>query len=268
MATSGSREFVREALRSLPEAFPPAYGARAAIDRASAASLDRLAGEVLGVPPLVLMELAARGVAEVAARIAPAGAPVLVVAGRGNNGGDGLAAARFLTAWGFRPRVVLVHGEPVTADARYEARAAREAGVPIDDARARPEALPTALAAGPVVVLDAIYGIGLTRPLDPADCETIARIDSAEIPILAIDLPSGLDADLGVPLPLALHAEVTATMVAPKAGFAIAKPFVGRVVCIDIGLPPTLLPPRTSDSRWPREALGPEHVRGSGSLGP
>ncbi|MGE0193565.1 MAG: NAD(P)H-hydrate epimerase [Planctomycetota bacterium] len=214
------------------------------MDPASAAALDRAAQEDHGVPGLVLMELAARGVAEVATWLLGPGSRALVVCGRGNNGGDGLAVARNLLAWGHPVDVVLLHGPPTTPDARREAEAARTAGIALADATQDDLALARALEGKPDLVVDAIFGIGLTRELSSSDVATLELLRGTRVPVLAVDVPSGLHAGTGKPLPVALRALITATMVAPKTGFARARDVVGHVVCVDIGLPPSLLPPR------------------------
>ena len=244
MTSSGSRVFFPASGPSWPPSVPLPYGPRQALDPASAAALDRTAQEDYGIPGLVLMELAARGVAEVATWLLEPGAHALVVCGRGNNGGDGLAVARNLVAWGYGAEVVLLHGSPTTPDARQEARAAQDAGIELVDATADADAVARALAREPALVVDAIFGIGLTRELGEGDVATLEALQASGVPVLAVDVPSGLDAGTGKPLPVALPARITATMVAPKTGFAHASDLVGHVVCIDIGLPPSLLPPR------------------------
>lgn len=244
MTSSGSRAFFGSCGRPWPAAVPLPYGPREALDPGSAADLDRQAQEAHGIPGLVLMELAARGVAEVATWVLEPGVGALVVCGRGNNGGDGLAVARNLVAWGYRAEVVLLHGSPTTPDALHEARAAKEAGIALADATREPGALARALARKPALLVDAIFGIGLTRELCEGDVATIGMLQASRVPVLAVDVPSGLHAGTGKPLPVALPALITATMVAPKTGFAHARDVVGHLVCVDIGLPPALLPPR------------------------
>jgi ADP-dependent NAD(P)H-hydrate dehydratase / NAD(P)H-hydrate epimerase len=106
------------------------------------------------------------------------------------------------------------------------------------------------LAVQPALIIDGLFGIGLDRPLDSAWIKLVDRINEAKIPILAIDVPSGLNADSGEPQGGAIRATVTLTLGAPKRGLVLDKawPYVGRLeVEPDIGLVP---PPPTSDLRW------------------
>jgi len=92
-------------------------------------------------------------------------------------------------------------------------------------------------------LVDGLLGTGLTRPMEGALRAVVEAMNRANKPILALDLPSGLDADTGVPLGTAIRARATATFVAPKLGFTApgATAFTGEVVIIDIGLPRSLL---------------------------
>jgi NAD(P)H-hydrate epimerase len=194
------------------------------------------------------MEHAARGVAEVAAWLLEPGSQALVVCGPGNNGGDGYGVARFLCAWGRRVRILAAHPPAAAGDPAWEAASARRAGIPILEGGRDGAGLREALAAGPGLIVDALFGVGLTRPLGGPDRALIAALERSPALRLAVDVPSGLDAGTGQPLPVALRADVTATMVAPKQGFAVGAAWVGHVVEIDIGLPPALHPPRRQET--------------------
>jgi NAD(P)H-hydrate epimerase len=198
---------------------------------AEARALDRDAVERLGMPSVLLMENAARGVA-VAARAL--GADQVVLCGPGNNGGDGLAAARHLG-----PRCVvflLAEPDPQRApDAALQLRILRAAGRAIrtDDPRAADFPPGT-------VWIDALFGTGLRRAPDGRAAAWIAELNSARGPRLAVDVPSGLDADSGVPLGEAcVRADLTVTFEAPKTGLVqdSAKQFVGRIEVVPLGLP-------------------------------
>lgn len=195
-----------------------------AVTRAQMREIDRLAIEDYGIPSLALMENA--GVA-IAREVEALGARrVLVVCGAGNNGGDGYVAARHLANHGLRVEI-LAAAEP-KGDAAIVARPARRLCGTID---------------APDAIVDALFGTGLTRPVEG---DWIARINRAGVPVVAADIPSGLDADTGLPLGDAVRATVTVTMGLPKVGFARAAAYVGRVVVADIGFPRALLesPPR------------------------
>lgn len=195
-----------------------------AVTRAQMREIDRLAIEEYGIPSLALMENA--GVA-VAREVEALGAHrVLVVCGAGNNGGDGYVAARHLANHGVLVQI-LAAAEP-KGDAAIMARPARRL---------------CGTVGSPDAIVDALFGTGLTRPIEG---DWIARINGAGVPVVAADIPSGLDADTGLPLGDAVRATVTVTMGLPKVGFARATAYVGRVVVADIGFPRALLdcPPR------------------------
>lgn len=197
-----------------------------------------------------LMACAGREVAAVARRLA-AGAPVLVLCGPGNNGGDGYVAATALAAAGHEVRVA-ASGEPATVAAR--AARARWTG-PVE---ALAEAAPA-----PVVV-DALFGTGLSRALDPGDAAALVRLVEAAQLSIAVDLPSGVVTDSGqlfgtVPrfdLTLALGAAKPAHLLQPAAGLC------GTVRVLDIGVaaeseirvlaPPPLPAPDAGDHKFSR----------------
>ncbi len=240
---------------------------------------DKLAAEA-GVAGLFLMEQAGRAAARVAADEAggrTAGGAVVILAGKGNNGGDGLVAARHLAAEGLPVEVVLAEtGESFTGDARanYEAFAASGSGRPLlfgTDISA--EEL-TALIRRAPVVIDALLGTGAKGPpREPAasiirllngalELEAAAgaagpsrSVAAATRPfVLAVDLPSGLDADTGRPAEPCVRADVTVTLGGVKAGLALpdAAPFVGRLHLAEIGLPEDCL-----ERAWRSDASGP-----------
>jgi NAD(P)H-hydrate epimerase len=213
----------------------------------------RAAGEC-GMPTVILMENAGRGAAALLRdRFAPAAgsqtpAPrVLVLCGPGNNGCDGGVVARHLDLWGFPVRVVwLADPARLRGDAATQWTILDRSG--LDQSawqdEPEPEAL-DALLAGADVVVDGLLGTGLTRPVEGALLRAIEALNRSGKPVLALDLPSGLDADRGVPLGAAVRAALTATFVAPKLGFAApgAREFTGEVVVIEIGAPRRLLEP-------------------------
>jgi NAD(P)H-hydrate epimerase len=209
-------------------------------------SLDHLAASRLGLPTLVLMENAGRGAAEVLARREGPGGRVVVLCGPGNNGGDGGVLARHLDAWGFSVHVAwcAAHPERLPGDAAIQLDVLRRAGLPQDVWAAPPDDLADLLA-GADWIVDALLGTGLTRPVAGPLLEVIHAINQSGKPVMALDLPSGLDADTGRPLGAAVVATLTATFVAPKLGFSQpgASDFTGAVHVIDIGLPRSLLEP-------------------------
>jgi hydroxyethylthiazole kinase-like uncharacterized protein yjeF len=195
-------------------------------------ALDRHTIEGLGVPGALLMELAGAAVAGEAEALR-AGGRVWLFCGPGSNGGDGLVAARHLHLRGVPVRVVAV-GDPAAwrGDAGDNARRLHALGVPVhgDDADPEPGA----------VLVDAIFGTGLARDVAGAPAEAIRRIRAARpaCRVLAVDLPSGLDADTGQPHGDAVAADATVTIGLPKLGLALepGRSLAGRVVVARIGI--------------------------------
>lgn len=166
-----------------------------------------------------------QAIARRALELTQAGQRLLLLAGTGHNGDDVRAAQAHLT----NRRVDLLNVQDPAADLAQ---------------------LDALLAARPALILDGLFGIGLSRPLDEAWCAFLQRVNAARRPVLAVDVPSGLDADIGEPQGAALQARVTLTLGAPKPGLlrTVAAAFTGRVeVVSDIGLSPC---PHTSGLNW------------------
>jgi len=190
---------------------------------------DRWAIEERGVPSLQLMERAGEGLAGLVWEIAPTG-PVAIVCGKGNNGGDGLVAARLLHRGGRVVRVLLVPPpEELQGDAATNLHA-----LPVETEPFAPERLE-----GVAAIVDAVLGTGVAgAPREPA-ASVLAAIDAADAPVIAADVPSGVDASTGEVGGAAVHATATATFAAAKPGLWISpgKEHAGRVVVVDIGMP-------------------------------
>jgi len=233
---------------TLPPSWPPEYPLHVPISTELARSLDARASTEFRIPSLVLMEHAARGIASVAARLAPQGQMIHVLCGPGNNGGDGYGCARFLIGCGFDVRAWrCAPAGPSGGDAGHEFGLLARLQEPTD-AFAAPERLLEALQGARGLVVDALFGVGLTRPLGAPYLDWIEAANAAPGRRLAVDVPSGLDSDTGEALPRCIRAHATATMAAPKAGFAAGAASVGRVVEIDIGLPSELHRPYLRES--------------------
>lgn len=214
--------------------------------------IDARAADEVGMPTVILMENAGRGAADLLRdRAAGASNPnplrVLILCGPGNNGGDGGVVARHLDLWGFAVKVVWfadparLHGDAAVQWMILE-RSGIDQNAWSDDSSTSSERL-DALLAGADWVVDGLLGTGLTRPVSGVLLTAIAAINRAGKPVLALDLPSGLDADRGAPLGDAVRATLTATFVAPKLGFDApgASQYTGEVVVVDIGAPRRLL---------------------------
>lgn len=206
--------------------------------------LDRWAVERYGMCSLVLMENAGRGVADVLCSLGISG-PVVICCGKGNNGGDGLVLARHLELRGHEVRVLLwADPAAMSGDAAANLAIVRHCELVLDVfwPNHDPARLATHLSAAAWVV-DALLGTGARgEPASPL-AEVIDQINACASPRLAIDLPSGLDADTGLPAMHTIRATHTCTFAAPKAGFASpqAGPYLGQVHVLDIGTPRRLL---------------------------
>ncbi|HUQ01434.1 MAG TPA: NAD(P)H-hydrate dehydratase [Kofleriaceae bacterium] len=214
-------------------------------------ALDAATIEDIGLPGSVLMETAGRGVAAAAAARTPPGARIAVVCGSGNNGGDGFVAARVLRAAGHDAVVFLVAprsrigGDAALHLAAYEKSGGviSEAGAPsATDLVALGEALDDA-----AVIVDAVFGTGLDRTVEGHLAAVIARMNEARGTRIAVDIPSGLSADTGHPLGVAVQAHHTVTMAVAKVGIAGAPgvAHAGTLEIVDIGIPRALCEAQT-----------------------
>ncbi|AWN35239.1 NAD(P)H-hydrate dehydratase [Methylobacterium radiodurans] len=177
-----------------------------------------------GTPGARLMERAGAAVAERARALAPADGRVLVLCGPGNNGGDGFVAARLLAEAGYAVEVVLLGDRAALKGDAAGAAAAWTGAVT--------EGVPDTL--GPCdLVIDALFGAGLARDLDGAARTLAERVNEAGLPVLAVDVPSGLDGDTGAVRGVAIRARATVTFVALKPGHLLQP---GRALCGELHL--------------------------------
>jgi len=248
--------------------------------------LDQIAIQQYGIPSLILMENAGRGIADLAERVIPAkagiykyGSPthfrrrtssssrkvlralgagvkefgddrrrkgkILIICGKGNNGGDGFVAARHLFNRGYRIQIVLL-GPPqdLKDDAGTNFKILKKMKVPIKLITSENKTkLLGRLAQESDLIIDAIFGIGLTRPVTGIFYDVISILNASKKQILAIDVPSGLDSDSGEELGIAIQACATGTLAAAKRGlFLKAGPKCsGKIAVLDISIPKILL---------------------------
>lgn len=211
------------------------------LSRNEVREIDRRAIEEYGVPSVVLMENAGRGVAELLRALGVRG-PVAIVCGKGNNGGDGFVIARHLDNHGVAVRIYLFCLPlALQGDAAINHGIAARAGLPIlaysgEDFEETSFARELASAEW---IVDALFGTGLTGPVrDPFD-RVIRAINAAPAKVLAVDIPSGLDCDTGEPLGPTVKADHTATFVAMKKGFAnpASREWTGLAHVLGIGAP-------------------------------
>jgi hydroxyethylthiazole kinase-like uncharacterized protein yjeF len=195
--------------------------------------IDRFTIQDIGIPSMVLMENAARAVAAAIEQAVPGPGSVLALCGAGNNGGDGIAVARILAGRGW-PGSVLLVGDPArcSADNLQQQQIARNMGVEF-------------LSEGGTVnfdsysvVVDALFGIGLDRPIQGKAARHIHALNDARKPyVCAVDIPSGLSADTGEVLGTCVLADATVTFGYPKKGMAVlqGKKWLGILTVADIG---------------------------------
>ena len=210
-------------------------------------AVDRAATADFGVPTLLLMENAGRGVAEVVSRALDgrvSGRRVRVVCGAGNNGGDDFVVARHLALAGAEVSVLLaVSREKIAGaggDAATNLRALEALGlVTVIEGAAWGEASAWAgTLAGSDAIVDALFGTGLRSDVAGVPAAAIAAMNAAAGIKIAVDIPSGIDADTGRVHGIAFRADVTATMGAPKLGVVVdADVPAGRIEVISLGVP-------------------------------
>ncbi len=181
--------------------------------------IDRLCEERFAIPTDWLMEAAGWQAARFCAE------PTTVVCGVGNNAGDGLAAARHLHRWGRLVSVCCVDAERLKGAAQRELVALGTLGVPIED---------TLDFDGSELILDALFGTGLTRAPEGRFAGWIEAVNGAAKKVVALDVPSGLDAETGKAYAPIVNADATITLGLPKRGLAAVG---GRIFVADIGIP-------------------------------
>lgn len=216
----------------------------AVMSREEVREVDRRAIEEFGLPGVALMENAGRGCVDLLEELGVSG-PVVICAGHGNNGGDGFVIARHLENRGHEVRVLLFcDPDSLRGDARINFEVIRKAGTSLRvfDQLKETHELSLELE-GAAWIVDALLGTGTRGSLREPFHLIIDAINLASSKKLAIDLPSGLDCDTGMPVdaetPKAVNADFTATFVARKLGFEneAAADFTGKVRVIDIGVP-------------------------------
>lgn len=205
--------------------------------------IDRRAIEEYSIPGIVLMENAGLRVVEKIRRL-DCGPKIVVIAGKGNNGGDGFVVARHLcgeknvTVW------TTANANDYQGDALINLNILHKLQIPcthLHDADAL-KSLEATLATADLVV-DALLGTGVTRDVDPFYAQIIREINDSAVPVLAVDIPSGICADTGKVLGQAIHADYTVTFALPKRGLLLypGAAYTGQLDVADIGIPRPLL---------------------------
>lgn len=192
--------------------------------------LDRLAIEEQGIPSLTLMERAGADALDALTGRYPGAGNLVVLCGGGNNAGDGYVLARLARQAGLEVRVIaLVEPGRLKGDAAASAQKYLQTG-----------SVETALALeGADIIVDALLGSGLNRPVEGSFAEAIELINAASVTVFALDIPSGLNADTGVCLGSAVRADATITFIGLKRGLFTAEgpEFCGEILFSDLGTP-------------------------------
>jgi len=206
------------------------------ISISEAQAFDLFAQQKLGISSLLLMENAGRGAAEEAQRMLRGKKRVSVICGTGNNGGDGLVAARHLLNAGLKVKIfILGKASKIKADPKINLNILKNMGQKviwaggIDDLEGVKKS---------ALIMDAIFGIGLTTAVKEPLASMISWLNQTKLPILSVDVPSGLHADTGKILGVGIKAKRTVTFVAPKKGFyrQAGPSHCGKIVVKDIGV--------------------------------
>lgn len=200
-------------------------------DGIQAKEIDRISIKEMGMPSLVLMERASLCVAKAVAKNASREETVLAVCGSGNNGGDGVAAARILAEWGYSVTILLLGKEE---------RFSEELTIQLNIARnLKLHIVKEANVRDYSIILDGIFGIGLDREIAGSYRDWIQQINSAGAKVFAIDIPSGIHATTGKVLGTAVQADITVTFGVGKLGLFLfpGRTYGGRVLIEDIGFP-------------------------------
>lgn len=192
---------------------------------------DETASTFYGIAPIVLMERAALETARVITGRYGRDISVCVMAGSGNNGGDGIAIARILHEEGVRVQIHLIGDEGrLTPETRGQLETAKRLGLPVCH-----EIQPAACD----VIVDAIFGIGLTRAVEGRFRQAVEAVNAAAAQVVAVDIPSGIHSDTGGVMGCAVRADVTAAYAYRKLGTLLypGASYAGELICVPIGIP-------------------------------
>ncbi len=227
--------------------------------------LDRRTIQEIGIPGLVLMERAGLGAFELISsflvkRNFNPHQEILILAGKGNNGGDGMVIARLLYEAGYRVKLLLfgaikdLQGEPET-----NMKICRQLEIPLEEVESIEEVKGHLNSCG--LVVDSLLGTGLSGQVRGLIGETISLLEDQErLPVISIDIPSGLNADTGHPLGAAVRATMTVTFGLPKLGQYLhpGPRYVGELAVVDIGIPERV----RQEAKLQRALITPEWAGG------
>ncbi|RKI44288.1 NAD(P)H-hydrate dehydratase [bacterium D16-51] len=201
-------------------------------DADEAKEIDGISIHEIGIPSFVLMERASLSMADCVLAFAKQGAErILVVCGMGNNGGDGAACGRILAEKGFSVEILLLgQEEKASEEMKRQLLIARNLSVPV---------ITTALPSEYTIIIDAMFGIGLSREITGEYAEWVRKINTSGAVIVSADIPSGIDASTGKVLGNAIKADYTVTFGIKKRGLVLfpGMQYAGQVIVADIGFP-------------------------------
>jgi len=209
------------------------FNSQLALTAEQMSQVDNLAVIKFNLQILQMMELASFQMARLIRQIEKIdNQTILILAGKGNNGADAIASARFLANWGAKPMIITP--KSTNPHHQHHLKLAKSLKIPIYHS--------LQLIKPPAIIIDGLLGYSIKGPIRQPYKDWILYINKADVPVYSFDLPSGLDPDTGQPHGLAVKATHTLTLAYPKKGLFTpkAKPYVGQLYLADIGIPPAV----------------------------
>jgi NAD(P)H-hydrate epimerase len=203
-----------------------------AVNSSQMKSIDHYTTEVMKIPSLVLMERAAYEVAAVMKQKIAKTDRILAVCGNGNNGGDGIAAGRILYLQGYQVAILFIgEEEAATRQTKLQLEIAKNVGIPIAYNNYKPGEYN--------ILIDAIFGVGLSRPVAGEQVKIIEAMNRTDAVVFSVDMPSGISADDGSVANIAVRADYTITFGCQKQGLLLypGAEYAGEITVADIGFP-------------------------------
>lgn len=201
--------------------------------------IDRKTIHLFGMPALILMEHAGKAVAKSVLKLTSINNTIIVLCGTGNNGGDGLVAARWLSHFNKKVEVLLFGPiKKMSRETKINYRLLQRLCIPVQQISKQSLAVVENKLRHSSLIIDALLGTGIHAPIEGLYKNVIEMANSSRQRIVSVDLPSGFDADAGKPLNCCIKANATVTLGFPKVGFYKkgAKKYTGKIIVADIGL--------------------------------
>lgn len=216
-----------------------------ALTREETRLIDNYIIKDIGLPSVILMENAGRGIAQHLRSLNPKG-KVIICCGKGNNGGDGYVVARYLNIYGIEAQIfVFADPKDIRGDAKIHLEVVKKLGLQIKYLKSSTldhHCLLNDLNEAEWVV-DGLFGTGLSTEVEPFYFDVINTLNKTKANILSIDVPSGLDCNAGRPLGTAIISTITCTLISMKTGFLNeeAQKYLGILEVINLGIPNSIL---------------------------